>query len=40
VLDLFGLELPKLKRWNGLRQAGEPPSLAAEARIISRRGTT
>jgi 4-hydroxy-3-polyprenylbenzoate decarboxylase len=40
VLDLFGLELPKLKRWNGLRKAGEPPSLPAEARIISGRGTT
>ena len=40
VLDLFGLELPKLKRWNGLRQAGEPPSLATETRIISGRGTT
>jgi flavin prenyltransferase len=40
VLDLFGLDLPKLKRWNGLRQAGEPPSLAAEPRIISGRGTT
>jgi len=40
VLDLFGLELPRLKRWNGLRQAGEPPSLAAEARIIFGRGTT
>lgn len=40
VLDLFGLDLPKLKRWNGLRQAGEPPSLAAEARIISGRGAT
>ena len=40
VLDLFELELPKLKRWNGLRQAGEPPSLATETRIISGRGTT
>jgi flavin prenyltransferase len=40
VLDLFGLQLPKLKRWNGLRQGGEPPSLPAEARIISGRGTT
>ena len=40
VLDLFGLELPKRKRWNGLRKAGEPPSLPAEARIISGRGTT
>jgi polyprenyl P-hydroxybenzoate/phenylacrylic acid decarboxylase-like protein len=40
VLDLFGLELPKLKRWNGLRRAGESPSLSAEARIISGRGTT
>jgi polyprenyl P-hydroxybenzoate/phenylacrylic acid decarboxylase-like protein len=40
ALDLFGLELPKLKRWNGLRQAGEPPALAAEARIMSGRGKT
>lgn len=40
MLDLFGLDLPKLKRWNGLRQAGEPPSLTAEPRIISGRGTT
>jgi polyprenyl P-hydroxybenzoate/phenylacrylic acid decarboxylase-like protein len=35
VLDLFGLELPTLKRWNGLHQANELPSLSADARIIS-----
>jgi flavin prenyltransferase len=38
VLDLFGLELKKLKRWNGLRQAAELPSLSAEARITSAGG--
>jgi 4-hydroxy-3-polyprenylbenzoate decarboxylase len=38
VLDLFGLELPKLKRWSGMRQTNELPSLSAEARIISRGG--
>jgi polyprenyl P-hydroxybenzoate/phenylacrylic acid decarboxylase-like protein len=38
VLDLFGLELKKLKRWNGLHQAAELPSLSAEARITSEGG--
>ncbi|WP_441260394.1 UbiX family flavin prenyltransferase [Bradyrhizobium sp. 521_C7_N1_3] len=35
VLDLFGLEFPKLKRWDGMRRANELPSLSAEPRIIS-----
>jgi flavin prenyltransferase len=38
VLDLFGLELPRLKRWNGLRQVNELPSASAEAQVISEGG--
>lgn len=40
VLDLFGLEFPKLKRWDGMRRANELPSLSAEPRIISGGGGT
>jgi flavin prenyltransferase len=40
VLDLFGLEMPQLKRWNGLHQAGERPSLSGEVRIVAERGKT
>jgi 4-hydroxy-3-polyprenylbenzoate decarboxylase len=39
VLDLFGLESSKLRRWHGLRQAAEAPSQPAEARVISGRRT-
>jgi polyprenyl P-hydroxybenzoate/phenylacrylic acid decarboxylase-like protein len=38
VLDLFGLDLPRLKRWNGMRHADELPSLSAQARIMSEGG--
>ena len=40
VLDLFGLEFPKLKRWDGMRRANEPPSLSAEPRVIAGGGGT
>ncbi|MCS3894060.1 polyprenyl P-hydroxybenzoate/phenylacrylic acid decarboxylase-like protein [Bradyrhizobium japonicum USDA 38] len=40
VLDLFGLEFPKLKRWDGMRRDNELPSLSAEPRIISGGGGT
>ena len=40
VLDLFGLEFPKLKRWDGMRRANEMPSLSAEPRAISGGGGT
>jgi flavin prenyltransferase len=38
VLDLFGLELPRLRRWNGLRQINELPSALAEGQVISEEG--
>jgi flavin prenyltransferase len=38
VLDLFGLELPRLKRWNGLGRVNELPSALAEAQVISEGG--
>ena len=37
VLDLFGLDYSKLRRWNGLRQTEEAPAQAQEARLISGR---
>ena len=40
VLDLFGLEFPKLKRWDGMRRANELPSHSAEPRIMSGGGGT
>ncbi|HEV2158008.1 UbiX family flavin prenyltransferase [Bradyrhizobium sp.] len=40
VLDLFGLEFPKLKRWDGMRRATEPPSLSVEPRVIAGGGGT
>jgi len=40
VLDLFGLEFPKLKRWDGMRRANELPSLSVEPRVIAGGGGT
>ena len=38
MLDLFGLEWPKLRRWNGLHHAGERTSLASDVRIVAEGG--
>jgi len=35
ILDLFGLEFQKLKRWDGMRRANELPSRSAEPRVVS-----
>jgi flavin prenyltransferase len=39
ILDLFGLEMPQLRRWTGLRAEGEPPTLT-EFRVSSRMGAS
>jgi flavin prenyltransferase len=38
VLDLFGLDMPQLKRWTGLRAEREPPILAELPRIVAKGG--
>jgi polyprenyl P-hydroxybenzoate/phenylacrylic acid decarboxylase-like protein len=39
VLDLFGLEMPQLKRWSGMRANSEAPTTVAELPRIVTRGT-
>lgn|SRR5258705_1723673 len=36
VLDLFGLEMPQLKRWSGMRADREAPAVAELPRIVTR----
>lgn len=36
VLDLFGLEMPQIKRWSGMRADAEVPSVAELPRIVGR----
>jgi polyprenyl P-hydroxybenzoate/phenylacrylic acid decarboxylase-like protein len=36
VLDLFGLEMPQLKRWSGMRASSEAPTVAELPRIVTR----
>ncbi len=35
VLDLFGLEMPKLRRWTGMRANGEHPSAAERSPVVT-----
>ena len=36
VLDLFGLEMPQLKRWSGMRSDSEAQTIAELPRIVTR----
>jgi polyprenyl P-hydroxybenzoate/phenylacrylic acid decarboxylase-like protein len=35
ILDLFGLEMPQLRRWIGLRAEREPPTLTELPRFVT-----
>jgi flavin prenyltransferase len=35
VLDLFGLEMPELRRWTGMRREGELPAHAERPRVVT-----
>jgi flavin prenyltransferase len=35
VLDLFGLEMPRLRRWTGMRANGEHPSAVERLSVVS-----
>lgn len=35
VLDLFGLEMPELRRWNGMRGEGELPAHGERPRVVT-----
>ncbi len=36
VLDLFGLDMPQLKRWTGMREDRETPNVAELPRVVTR----